>query len=106
MGTDQNAFLGPDENDLVLHPEGPRPLRWKPNPIPWFDRGGPGRIHDPLDGATGGKKEGVVHNPSLRVACSIHLRSDDIRRAAAPAVQRFILVAGIGFLFFPTSRRH
>src|SRR5271165_4397634 len=52
MGTDQDALVGLDQNDLVLQPEGLGPLRRKANPIPWFDHGGPGRIHRCLNGAT------------------------------------------------------
>jgi hypothetical protein len=37
MGTDQDALVGLDQNDLVLQPEGLGPLRRKANPIPaWF----------------------------------------------------------------------
>ena len=52
MGTDQDALVGLDQNDLVLQPEGLGPLRRKANPIPRFDHGGLGRIHRCLNGAT------------------------------------------------------
>src|SRR4051794_8403105 len=52
MGTDPDALVGLHENDLALHPEGLGPLRRKANPIPWFDRGGLGRIHRCLNAAT------------------------------------------------------
>src|SRR5271157_4309316 len=52
MGTDQDALVGLDQNDLVLQPEGLGPLRRKANPIPRFDHGGLGRIHRCLNQAT------------------------------------------------------
>src|SRR5208283_4765533 len=52
MGTDQDALVSLDQNDLVLQPEGLGPLRRKANPIPRFDHGGLGRIHRCLNGAT------------------------------------------------------
>src|SRR5208283_5111663 len=44
MGTDHDALVGLDQNDLVLQPEGLGPLRRKANPIPRFDHGGLGRF--------------------------------------------------------------
>ena len=49
----------------------------------------------------------VVCNPAIVAHfCSLHKRSDDTRDVAAPAVHRFLLIAGIGFVFCPTSGRY
>src|SRR5260370_29429264 len=44
--------------------------------------------------------------PIVAHLCSLQERSTDTRHVAAPAVHRFLLVAGIGFLFCPTSGRY
>ena len=44
--------------------------------------------------------------PLVAHLCSLQERSDDTRRVAAPAVHRFLLIAGIGFVFCPTSGRY
>src|SRR5271157_228992 len=77
MGTDQDALVGLDQNDLVLQPEGLGPLRRKANPIPRFDHGGLGRIHCCLNWAMTMSSWGWspsqprCFSPLVRATCSL-----------------------------------